>query len=156
MGRTGGKRGGRRSKNSSLDDSLVPSLSELKRDKHRHCESKRRQQENAAIDNLKSFLVSSKRYKFDIPQKLDRLQLLSAATMYIQENVSTLNILVGVLCNTLVHSPELQKTIESLKTKEDVVSQQALLDALQVPYSSEELLDKIIRERSLENPNAPF
>lgn len=86
--------------------------------------------------------------------------------VYIQENVSTLNILVGVLCNTLVHSPELQKTIESLKTKEDVVSQQALLDALQVPSSSEELLEylygvsimcsKIIRERSLENPNAPF
>lgn len=86
--------------------------------------------------------------------------------VYIQENVSTLNILVGVLCNTLVHSPELQKTIESLKIKEDVVSQQALLDALQVPSSSEELLEylhgvsimcsKIIRERSLENPNAPF
>ena len=86
--------------------------------------------------------------------------------VYIQENVSTLNILVGVLCNTLVHSPELQKLIESLKAKEDVVSQQALLDALQVPPSSEELLEcvsrvrlmrsRIIRERSLDNPNAPF
>lgn len=86
--------------------------------------------------------------------------------VYIQENVSTLNILVGVLCNTLVHSPELQKSIESLGLKEDVVSQQALLDALQVPSSSEELLEyvsgtnstcsRIIRERSLDNPNAPF
>ena len=61
--------------------------------------------------------------------------------VYIQENVSTLNILVGVLCNTLVHSPELQKSIESLGLKEDALLQQELLDVLQVPSTTEELLE---------------
>ena len=87
----GGKRKGKTTKKKKeAEDGLVPSLSELKRDKHRSCESvgysvcsdvqKRRQQENSAFEVIRNCLEHSKKYKHVSSVKLDRLHLLSGAS----------------------------------------------------------------------------
>lgn len=87
----GGKRKRKTTKKKKeAEDGLVPSLSELKRDKHRSCESvdysvcsdvqKRRQQENSAFEVIRNCLEHSKKYKHVSSVKLDRLHLLSGAS----------------------------------------------------------------------------
>ena len=87
----GRKRKGKTTKKKKeAEDGLVPSLSELKKDKHRSCEfvgypicsdmQKRRQQETSAFEVIRNCLENSKKYKHVLSVKLDRLQLLSGAS----------------------------------------------------------------------------
>ena len=79
---------------------------------------------------------------------MDRLQLLNGASCnlsyeisfvaYIKENVSTLNILVGVLCNTLVHAPDVQAAIVNSSSDGD---RSSLFEDLTVPPTCEEMLE---------------
>lgn len=97
---------------------------------------------------MKDFLITSKKYQYDGSEKLDRLQLLTGASCnlsygisfvaYIKENVSALNILVGVLCNTLVHAPDVQATILNSSSSGN---QSSLFEDLTVPPTCEEMLE---------------
>ncbi|KAK8828725.1 hypothetical protein WA577_000206 [Blastocystis sp. JDR] len=150
MDRGGKKRRKPVKKKKDNDDGLVPSLSEIKKDKHRSCESKRRQQENNAFATLHAFLESSKKYKHTASPKLDRLHLLSGAAMYIQENSAALNIMVGVLCNMLACCPEMQNAMMELGNSGEELTQNRLLERFGVPASIDELLDSIYQSRAME------
>ena len=103
------------------------------------------------MDNVRDFLVTSKKYQFDGSDKLDRLQLLTGASCclsfrvsfvaYIKENVSAVNILVGVLCNTLVHAPNVQTAIVNSSSDGDRPS---LFKDLMVPPTCEEMLEFVL------------
>lgn len=107
------------------------------------------------IDQIKRFLATSKRFHNDPITKIERLQLLACATSnacyrpcfkcvaYIQENVSTLNILLGVLCSTLLHSKDIQLAMEFSPQDESEIDRASLLDALGVPPSTDELLEYV-------------
>lgn len=104
------------------------------------------------IDQIKRFLATSKRFHNDPITKIERIQLLDYASSnafyhpsfkcvaYIRENVSTLNILLGVLCSTLLHSKDIQLAMEFSPQDESEIDRASLLSALNVPPSTDELL----------------
>ena len=68
------------------------------------------------------------------------LQINSIA--FIQENVSTLNILLGVLCTTLLNSQEVQPAIHfAMKDENNKYSNELICDTFNVPSSIEALME---------------
>ena len=84
------KRRNKRNYEEEYEDKDVHPLSEIKRNMHRESESvgnftsyyyikKRRQLENSAIDNLKSYISTSKKYLADPTERYERVHLLTNA-----------------------------------------------------------------------------
>ena len=106
------------------------------------------------MDNIRKFLITSKKYLSDPSEKHEQINLLSNAACnafflshfnniaFIQENVSTLNILLGVLCTTLLKSQEVQPAIHfAIKDEDNEYSNALIFDTFNVPSSIEALLE---------------
>ena len=61
---------------------------------------------------------------------------------FIQENVATLNILLGVLCTTLLNSQEVEPAIHfAIKDENSKYSSASIFDTFNVPSSIDALLE---------------
>ena len=115
---------------------------------------KRRQLDSIAMENLKNFLVTSKKYRADPMERHERIHLLTNAACnaffplpinkiaFIQENAATLNILLGVLCTTLLNSQEVEPAIHfAIKDENSRYSCASLFDTFNVPSSVDALME---------------
>lgn len=69
------------------------------------------------------------------------LLLVLSSLVYIQENSAAFNIMVGVLCNALACSPEMQQKVADLGKNNEVLTQSVLMEQFGVPPTVDELLE---------------
>ncbi|CBK24993.2 uncharacterized protein [Blastocystis hominis] len=152
-----GKKGQRKAKKPTAEESYLQEIqNELKKNKHRICETRRRQQESAAINLLMDFILHTKKFVYTGSEKLSRMTLLSCADEYIHDHVSSLNVLLGVLCSIVACSPSTQELLLELKKETAEPSVVDLMHKFEIPEQHYELMDCILQIQANDAYNAYF